>query len=462
MNQLTYSKDPQTDQSLRHSLKDAVAFSVMSGGLETYFSAFAIFLRATASQVAVLATLPNLIGSLAQLLSAWLGQRLNRRKPLIVIGAYAQAAILPLMILLPWWFPEYAISILLVCLTLYYGAAHLIAPQWMSLMGELVSERRRGRFFARRTALATIASFIALCLAGINLHIFHLYAMTAAGFAVLFGIAFAARLISAYHLEKMHEPSVHAASVEPAYHLGWLLETAFRPALRFSLFFILMQSAVGISAPFFSVYMLETLHFNYLQYMANIGTAVLVQFLTLSYWGRISDIMGNRLVLLTTGSIIPFLPAMWVWSGNFWYLICLQIVSGFGWAGFSLSAGNIMYELIPREKSATYQAIQSVVMTMGVFLGSMVGVAVTRWLPTKFLFAGVHFHLVAGLIWALLLSSVVRILVAMIFLPRVQEVRKPRRKISPYQLVFRFTRFNAFSGLLYDIVARVQRQDRER
>lgn len=462
MSKVVYSRDPQTDQSLRHSLKDAVAFSVMSGGLETYFSAFAIFLRATTSQVAVLATLPNLLGSLAQLLSAWLGQRLNQRKPLIVIGAYAQAAVLPLMMILPWWFPDNAVPILLACLTLYYGAAHLIAPQWMSLMGELVSERRRGRFFARRTALATIASFIALCLAGINLHVFQLLALTTAGFALLFGIAFAARLISAYHLAKMHEPSTHAASVEPAYHLGWLLEEQYRPALRFSLFFILMQSAVGISAPFFSVYMLETLHFDYLQYMGNIGTAVLVQFLTLSYWGRISDIMGNRLVLLTTGSIIPFLPAMWVWSGNFWYLICLQIVSGFGWAGFSLSAGNIMYELIPREKRATYQAIQSVMMTVGVFLGSMLGVAVTQWLPVEFQIAGIHVHLVAGLLWALLLSSIVRIMVAVIFLPRIQELRKPRRRISPYQLVFRFTRFNAFSGLLYDIVAKVQKQDRDR
>ena len=142
---MKYSKDPQTDTSLRHSLKDAVAFSVMSGGLETYFSAFALFLKATASQVAFLATFPNLLGSLAQLLSAWIGHRLNQRRPLIVIGAYTQAAILPLMILLPWLFPEYAISILLVCLTFYYAAAHFIAPQWMSLMGELVSERRRGR-----------------------------------------------------------------------------------------------------------------------------------------------------------------------------------------------------------------------------------------------------------------------------------------------------------------------------
>jgi len=459
---MKYSKDPQTDASLRHSLKDAVAFSVMSGGLETYFSAFALFLKASTSQVAILATLPNLLGSLAQLVSAWLGHRLNQRHLLIVIGAYSQAVILPLMILLPWLLPAYAIPILLLCLTFYYAAAHFIAPQWMSLMGELVSERRRGRFFARRTALATITSFTALCAAGVILHVLNLLDYTLAGFAVLFLIAFIARLTSAYHLTRMHEPRAHAASLEPVYDLRWLAAPAYRPALRFSLFFVLMQTAVGISAPFFSVYMLTTLHFTYLQYMANIGTAVLVQFLTLSYWGRISDIMGNRLVLLTTGSIIPLLPAMWVWSGNFWYLMCLQIISGFSWAGFSLSAGNIMYELIPGAKRATYQALQSVIMTLGVFCGSMLGVAVTRWVPAEFTLFGLHLQLAASLLWALLLSTAIRVLVAVIFLPRVQELRKPRRRISPYQLVFRFTRFNAFSGLLYDIVTKVQRQDRDR
>lgn len=462
MSAMQYSRDPQTDRSLRHSLKDAVSFSIMSGGLETYFSAFALLLKATATQVALLASLPNLLGSLAQLLSAWVGHRINKRKPLIVSGAFLQAAILPFTVILPWLFPQYAFTILLYCLTLYYAAAHFIAPQWMSLMGDLVSEKRRGRFFAYRTSLATIASFSALCIAGLILHGFNLYSMTMFGFVLVFALAFIARLTSAWHLSQMKEPHAHAASVEPVNNLRWLSTESFRPALRFSLFFILMQTAVGISAPFFSIYMLKTLHFSYLEYMANISTAVLIQFMTLRYWGRISDVMGNRLVLMTTGAIIPFLPAMWVWSANFWYLMCLQVVSGFSWAGFSLSAGNILYDLIPKEKRATYQALQSVIMTLGVFCGSMLGVLVSNTIPAELHIFGFKIHLLASLLWALLLSSVMRITVAVIFLPKIQESRPPRRKISPYQLVYRFTRFNAFSGLLYDIVTKVQKQDQER
>lgn len=455
-----YSKDPQTDSSLHHSLKDAVAFSVMTGSIETYFSAFALLLKASASQVAVLTTLPNLLGSLAQLLSAWLGHRLNRRRPLILFGALAQAAVLPAMVILPQLWPQYAIEVLLLCMTLYYGAGHFITPQWMSLMGELVTEKRRGRFFGRRTSLATMTSFLSLCLAGVVLDAMDKLQQAMWGFTMLFAIGLVARLISVYHLSRMHEPSEHAASIETVGRLDWLRQREFKPAIRFSRFYILMQGMVGISAPFFSVYMLHTLQFSYLEFMANTGTSILIQFLMLRHWGRISDVMGNRLVLQLTGWMIPFLPALWLISPAFFYLILIQVISGFCWAGFSLSANNILYELIPREKRATYLALQNVSMTLAVFIGSLLGILVTQ-LPARFNLLGIDFHLATSLMWAFVLSSMMRILVSLLLLRKVQELRIPRRKTTPYELVFRFTRFNAFSGLIYEIVSRASRTDKE-
>ena len=42
-----FAKDPSVDRALRHSVRDGVAYSVMAGAGETYFSAFAIFFKAT-------------------------------------------------------------------------------------------------------------------------------------------------------------------------------------------------------------------------------------------------------------------------------------------------------------------------------------------------------------------------------------------------------------------------------
>ena len=58
-----FSKNPVVDKALRHSVRDGMAYSVQVGAGETYFSAFALFLRATAPQIALLATLPPLLAS---------------------------------------------------------------------------------------------------------------------------------------------------------------------------------------------------------------------------------------------------------------------------------------------------------------------------------------------------------------------------------------------------------------
>jgi MFS family permease len=167
-----YAEDPVVDCSLHHSVRDAAAYAVMTGGGETYFSAFAIFLKATTTQVALLASLPSLLGSFAQLFSAWWGHRSGMRKALIMRGVYLQAAMwLPLM-LLPMLFPAHAVTLLIACIILYYAAGNLAIPQWSSMIGELVPERTRGHFFALRTRLANVMSFIALILAGVTLNYF--------------------------------------------------------------------------------------------------------------------------------------------------------------------------------------------------------------------------------------------------------------------------------------------------
>lgn len=449
-----YSKDPQVDRTLRHSVRDGVAYSVMSGGGETYFSAFALFLKATAPQVALLATLPPLLGSLAQLLAAWLAARLRRRKPVILVGATMQALVWIPLVGLPLVFPAYAIELLILCVTLYYAMGHLAAPLWVSLMGELVPERKRGRYFGRRTRLATMTAFMALVSAGAILHVFDAWQWTLLGFIGIFTVAAVARLVSAYHLSLMHEPPVTAPAARPSLAVGRLRDSH---AWRFTLYMACMQGAVAVAAPFFAVYMLRDLQFNYLQFMANSATAVLVQFLTLNTWGRISDIFGNRLILVTTGTLIPLLPALWLVTENFWYLLSVQVLSGLCWAGFSLSAGNFLYELVPSERRAAYMARHSVLISISVFAGGMLGALLSRVLPQQLSFAGWSWNLSSTLLAVFLISALLRALVAVVFLPRLEEVKVPRRQMSPRQLVFRVTRFNAFSGLLYEVVAMFRR-----
>ena len=455
-----YSKDPSIDKSLRHSVKDGVAYSVMAGGGESYFSAFALFLKATTEQIALLASLPPLLGSFAQLVSAWLGHRTGRRKAIMLAGALLQAISWFPLALLPLLFPDDAVSLMITCVVIYFAGANLAAPQWCSLMGDLVPERRRGRYFAFRTRLASITAFTALVAGGVILHYFAESGYTLAGFILIFILAAVARLISAYHLARMQDIPGHVAALEIPLGGEWWQRIRHSQFARFSMFYGAMQFAVAIASPFFSVYLLRDLHFSYLQFMACTASTVLMQFLTLNAWGRISDIFGNRLILVVTGFCIPALPGLWLISADFWYLLVVQALGGLLWAGFSLSAGNFLYDLIPSNKRATYLAVHNVFVSIGVCIGAILGGVlggldilhgvVTRWqLDWPSVLYGVF-----------IVSLLARLLVAVLFLPRLKEVRPVRT--ASIALIFRVVRFNPISGLIFDIVGSLRRYRKPR
>lgn len=423
----------------------------MTGIGEAYLSAFALFLKASTQQIGLLASLPPLLASFVQLLSAWLGRVSGRRKAIVLTGAGIQAfAWIPLLIL-PALLPEFAVPLLIASVVLYQGGGHLAAPQWASLMGDIVPSKRRGRFFALRTKIVSAVTFVSLTVGGLTLHVSNGRGHTLQGFMLLFGVAIFARLISVYHLSRIHDASGHVAAIEiPVGHVWWrrLRQSHF---VRFSIFFALMQFSVSIASPFFTVYMLRDLKFSYLAFMSNTGMAMFAQFLTLNQWGRISDVFGNRRILAATGIVIPLLPALWTISTNYWYLLFVQAISGLTWSGFTLSASNFLYDLISPDKRATYLAIHNSLASMGIFCGAMLGGYLGTALPSQIDLFGLKYSWLSPLLGVFVISTLARATIVVALIPKIREVRSVRT-ISLRDLIFRVTRVNALAGMFFDII----------
>ncbi|MDH5612144.1 MAG: MFS transporter [Gammaproteobacteria bacterium] len=447
-----YSRDPVTNRSLRHSVRDGAAYAVMLGSGETYFSAFAIFLKASTAQIGFLASVPALLASFAQLLSAWLGHSFGNRKAIILLGASLQALIWIPMSLLPWLESDYVVEIFIICVTLYYAFGNLAAPQWSSLMGDLVAEKKRGRYFAFRTRISSMTSFLALVAAGMILHFFDSHLATKTGYLILFSVAFFSRLVSVYHLIKMHDPAGHVAAIEmPVEKLTWkqLKQSQFA---GFSLYFALIQFSVALGSPFFSIYLLRDLGFSYVEFMACTAATVFMQFLTLNRWGLISDIFGNRIILSLCGSLIPFVPFFWLLSSNFYYLMVAQAFGGIIWAGFTLSASNFLYDLIPPNKRATYMAAHSVLGSIGVFFGALLGGYLGSVMPAQYIILGYEINLVSQLYNVFILSFILRAITSFLLIPKLKEIRRVK-PVSIRRLIFRIVRFNSLSGLNFEVIS---------
>ena len=446
-----YSSEAVTDRSLKHSVRDGAAYSVMTGCGETYFSAFAIFLKASTAQIGFLASVPALLASFAQLLSAWLGHRYGKRKAIILLGASLQALIWLPMALLLWSTSSYKVELFISCVILYHTFGNLVAPQWSSLMGELVKEKKRGRFFARRTRISSMTSFVSLIAAGMVLEYFSNEDATSTGFLILFSIAAISRIISIYHLAQMYDPPGHVAAMEvPVESVTWrqIRQSKF---VGFSAFFALIQFSVAIGSPFFSVYLLRDLNYNYIEFMLMSASTILFQFITLYRWGRISDIFGNRIILTLCGSLIPLLPFLWLLSSNFYYLLVVQAFGGFIWAGFSLSASNFLYDLIPQNKRATYMATHNVLAGVGIFFGALLGGYLGTVMPDNHIILGYEINLSSQLYNLFIISFVFRLFTSLLLIPRIKEVRRVK-PVTVRRLVFRVIRFNPLTGLNFEVI----------
>jgi MFS family permease len=445
-----YSKDPRVERSLRHSLRDGIAYAVMTGAGEIYFSAYAIFLKASTAQISFLAAVPSLLGSFAQLFAAWLARRSGRRKAIILAGVLAQAITWLSIIWLPFFFPAGGPAILIVAVVLYYATGSLAAPLWNSLMGDLVPEQKRGRFFAERTRRMSLTSFVSLVLAGGVLHFADLQHATRFGFLLIFNVAIVARFYSLYQLNCMAEPEAVSDATQPVFTRDFLQRLRHSQFARFSVFFAMMSFSVALAAPFFTVYMLRDLRFSYLEFTAATAVSVLAQFMTLSMWGRLSDVFGNRLIMAVTGFFIPVLPLLWLVSTAFWYIVAIQVLGGLSWAGFSLSASNYVYDTVAPAKRARYGAMHSVLSSSGVFAGALLGGSLGALWPAHGEIFGMEVDWPSSLCWLFLISGLARASMAAVFLPRLREVREVRPSPIP-SLIYRVTQFHALSGLVFGL-----------
>lgn len=420
-------EEESRQKTLASQVREGAAAAVMQGSGETYLSAFALLLQATPFQIGLLAAVPPIIGTAAQLLSVKVLDRAKARKPLIVFGAAGQAlAWLPLFFL-PMLFPTYGAWLLLSGVALYVAMGHLAVPAWNSLITDMIEDDRRGMYFARRAKVIALSSFAALSVAGIFLHVSETWTNPAWGFAIIFVLAAIARLISTGYLARLHEPPAREGLKRESGVRDFLRARRSVMFRRFLLFSGCFHVAAMIAGPFFVVYLLHDLHLTYLQYGLWLAAPILGQLLSLQEWGRIADTFGNKKVLVLTGLIIPILPVLYLVSSNWLLLVGINFLSGLIWPGFSLSLGNYVFDAVQPEDRTKGVAIYNTVNAAGAGIGAMLGSWLATVAPSQLFLFGLMMPLASNLPILFLVSGMLRLIVSLTLLNSFKE----RRRVTP-------------------------------
>ena len=431
--------DAKVRKSLHYSVLDGSFWAIMAGFGQSFFGAFTVFLNATNLQIGLQGSLPQAIGSASQLFSQKLLRIFKTRKRLVVTMVSLQA-LMHVPVALVFTMGEFRIWYLLLFLSGYWAFGNIASPVWSSWMGDLVPEERRGKYFGMRSKAVSLITFLTLLVAGWLLQSLGGKAAYT-GFFVLFTIAFGARLGSVFFLARQYEPPMAPLPRREESFFEFVAGASRTNYGVFVLFLGLFNFAVLIASPFFMAYMLNDLRFSYWKITILLAVPILTKVLILPVWGKLADRHGARKVMFLTTMLIPIIPFLWIWSSRLSYLIVIEILSGFAWAGFELTSFNFMLDATEPKKRTAYISYANVFTGFCILAGALLGSYIARH---NHLFWS-QYHLV------FFISFLARLAIPVLFVSRLREIRKVE-EITYRELLVEAITTEPRMGTIYRIV----------
>lgn len=383
----------------------------MVGFGETYFPAFALLLGASPLQVGIVTTVPILVGAAFQLCATAVAHRLGDRRWVIGSAGLQAAVFLPIALLTRRTAGGYSSLLAWVCL--YWMLNLGINPAWNAWIARMVPPVIRSRYFGRRNVAVHSFVFLTLLAGGFLIDAAERTTLAAAaGFAATFALAGLSRLGSVWFLRQQHDPGTGMRTNRLPYRV-LLAHFTRQPYGRLILLVVLINGVVNISAAYFTPYMLHRLDLSYARFTILNGTIALARILSSRYWGEIARSYGNRRALQVAVVLVVPLSAMWVISNNFAYLMCLQLLAGFAWAGFELTTFLNLFDCTNARTRAHVLSIYNLLNGIFIVSGSLLGGATMQLLGD----AGYHVIFIA--------SSVCRVAIVLLIGRGVGVRRRP-------------------------------------
>ncbi|MBI3026560.1 MFS transporter [Candidatus Woesearchaeota archaeon] len=433
-------------KSLRYSIYDGASFAVMDGVTASFLTPFAVALNAPVNMIAALTYIPQLVGAFIQLFATKLVEALRDRRKILVVGSFMHAILWIPLLLIPYLTPNQK-YLIIVYVSLQTMLIQVIQPIGNSLLGDIVPKYERGRFFGLRNKVVGATSFISALIAGFTLDYFH-PKHTFIGFAILFFIAFVARAFSGVFKAMMHNPVPDLEHAEKFSLFDFVKRMDKTNYGHFVIYVVLFKFATYIAAPFFAIYILKNLGFTYLQFTIIIAAELIASFIAMGVWGRLIDERGTKFVLYMSGMLTPLIPFLWLFSGNFYYLVIVEMFSGLSWAGFNLSSSNFIFDAVKPENRVRcisyYKFFEGLAIVMGAALGGILIDYLPAWI------------FLTSILSVFLISGILRLVVSIILLPTLKEARLIELDIS-HAFFKKYLTIRPSEGLVFEVIGKYRK-----
>lgn len=312
----------------------------------------------------------------------WLQARCSLRQ-IIILGFVVNAIPWMLLPAFPWLKDSRDVIFSLIVLTSTL-ANSVCSVAWSAAVSQLVPLNIRGSYFGRRNVFFGAWSLAVTLTAG---QLADAYDNALKVFGFIFLAASIARFGGLYYFLRMKfPPSVTTWQPREQMAPGLKEVMADRNFIRLILFTGLFGMCLYLGNPFYSVFVLNQLHFTIGDLTVLTTLSTLGGLISLKTWGPLSDRFGNKPVLINTALLwLTAAAASWLFSGptRHAHLYATYFLTGFMFSGFELCQFNVMIKMVPSTHRTHYISMYLSLTRMLWALGPPIGALILWSLPDQ-------------------------------------------------------------------------------
>lgn len=348
----------------------------------SFFIGYLNYLGASPQYCAVIGAIPQL-GSILQMFSPYIFERLKHRKLLICISCFLFRFSISTVIVVPYLITDKIprLTAIMIIYTFGFLAAGFVTPGLSNWNLSVAPEVKRGRFLAMKDVVAMFSVALVSILIGRMLDHYTMDNKSMIGFSIMFGVSLVISILDFILLSNIDEPKMEQKLVKYTLMqiiLEPLKDKSFRKII---LFLSLWYFAVQFSVTFIPIYMLNSLGLSFSYISAVTVISNILGMVSIFLGGYLADKTSWSHLLKVSGGIIALCYLGWsmVTPGNAMILVLIvQVLLTCSNGAFSMAAINLQYKLSPSIGKTAYLGVTSAIAYAISFLGALFGSAISN------------------------------------------------------------------------------------
>lgn len=348
---------------LKFTYLEGLFYALMVSSTETYALYYFTKKGISGVELALLSTLPILLGAVGQLIIPRLVNRAVGQ--FLLVAQFVQLVGLALIIYctshdVPFFWT-------LTSLSLYWIGGQNAGPLWLDWVSVHCQKKSFSYFLGRRNSFVVFCTMIFFL--ALSFLIEH-----GVSFVQIFTLGLIARVLASCLQAIMIYASRNAFHNAHDLVEDDVQEDIKEKEILYSFFCWggLFRFGVALCSPFFITYMINDLKLSTPSFVLLSAIPFLGRSLFQSNWVRATEQGRSYYGIQVACLAISILPVLWTFSDNFYYLILLQIMSGIFWGGMELTQ-VLMIQNHAYGSSRRYTGLQGAIFTVFSVLGALCG-----------------------------------------------------------------------------------------